>query len=92
MKNSEYPKYGYSGENIEDLKIPFACLATDIQAHQPVYINSGNIYDAIRASIAIPSVFTPVIRDNMVLVDGGVLNNIPIDYAIKLIRKIKYLQ
>ena len=71
------------GENIEDLKIPFACLATDIQAHQPVYINSGNIYDAIRASIAIPSVFTPVIRDNMVLVDGGVLNNIPIDYAIK---------
>lgn len=71
------------GMNIEDLKIPFCCIATDLYSQQSVVLKTGKIYDAIRASIAIPSVFTPVSKDNMLLVDGGVLNNIPVNFAIK---------
>lgn len=71
------------GMNIEDLPIPFCCVATDLLSQKSVVLNEGKIYEAIRASIAIPSVFTPVRKDNMLLVDGGVLNNIPVDYAIK---------
>lgn len=71
------------GGDIEELNIPYRAIATDIQTQQSVILDSGNIYDAIRASIAIPTVFTPIVKDDMILVDGGVLNNIPIDYAIR---------
>lgn len=71
------------GMNIEELPIPFCCVATDLYTQQSVVLNKGKIYDAIRASIAIPSVFTPVRRDGMLLVDGGVLDNIPVDFAIR---------
>lgn len=70
-------------EKIEDLKIPFRCLATDLQSQKAVVLDSGEIYKAIQASIAIPGVFPPVRKDNMLLVDGGVLNNIPTNFAIK---------
>lgn len=71
------------GMNIEDLPIPFCCVATDIYSQQSIVLNQGKIYEAIRASIAIPSVFTPVKKGDMLLVDGGVLDNIPVDFAIK---------
>lgn len=71
------------GVNIEELPIPFCCVATDMYSQQSVVLDKGRIYDAIRASIAIPSIFTPVRRDGMLLVDGGVLDNIPVDFAIK---------
>lgn len=71
------------GMNIEELPIPFCCVATDLYTQQSVVLDKGKIYDAIRASIAIPSVFTPVRRDGMLLVDGGVLDNIPVDFAIR---------
>lgn len=71
------------GMNIEELPIPFCCVATDLYTQQSVVLDKGRIYDAIRASIAIPSVFTPVRRDGMLLVDGGVLDNIPVDFAIR---------
>lgn len=71
------------GMNIEDLSIPFCCVATDLYSQSSVVLNKGLIYDAIRASIAIPSIFTPVKKDGMLLVDGGVLDNIPVDFAIK---------
>lgn len=65
--------------NIEDLKIPFSITATDIVNRKEVVFTTGSFYDAVRASIAIPSVFTPVKTDNGLLVDGGILNNIPIN-------------
>ncbi len=57
------------------LPIPFLCLATDVVTSKKVVFRSGYLPDAIRASIAIPSVFTPVKTDTAVLVDGGVVRN-----------------
>lgn len=70
-----------SDKKIEDLKIFYAAVAVDILNKKEVVFSKGSIYEAIRASIAIPTVFTPVKVDNALLVDGGVLNNIPINHA-----------
>lgn len=64
---------------IEDLPIPYAAIAADIINKKEVIFTSGSIYDAIRASIAIPSVLTPVKTNDGYLVDGGVINNIPVN-------------
>jgi len=64
--------------NIEDLPIPYSASAVDIVHHKEVVFRSGSLYDAIRASIAIPTVFTPVRKNGGILVDGGVMNNVPI--------------
>jgi len=63
---------------IEDLPISFTAVTTDIDNGREVWINRGSLFDAIRASIAIPSVFTPVKYHGRTLVDGGVLNPVPI--------------
>ena len=63
---------------IEDLPISFTAVASDIDNGREVWINKGSLFDAIRASIAIPSVFTPVKYHGRTLVDGGVLNPVPI--------------
>lgn len=64
--------------NIEDLPIPFSATAADITNHKEIVYRSGSLYKAIRASVAIPTVLTPVIENDAVIVDGGVLNNVPI--------------
>ena len=63
----------------EALKIPFLVVATDFWNSQQVVFSSGNLLPAIRASMAIPYVFSPVILDGRVLVDGGLVNNVPHD-------------
>jgi NTE family protein len=68
---------------IEKLKIPYAAVAANIISKKEVVFTSGNILDAIRASVAIPSVITPVKTNNGLLVDGGVLNNIPINHVAR---------
>ncbi|HPE34996.1 MAG TPA: patatin-like phospholipase family protein [Bacteroidales bacterium] len=67
--------------NIEDMPIPFAAVATDILHEKEVVFTKGSFYEAARASIAIPAVFTPVKYADTILVDGGILNPIPIDYV-----------
>ena len=67
--------------NIEELKIHYAATATDIINNKEVVFTKGSVYEAIRASIAIPTVITPVKRDNTLLVDGGVMNSIPIQHV-----------
>ena len=67
--------------NIEDLKINYAATATDILRKEEVIFTKGSLYKAIRASISIPTVFTPVKTENALLVDGGVINNIPINHV-----------
>ena len=57
---------------IEDLPIPFCVVATDLKAGKEVLITKGSLFQAIRASISIPSFYEPVQRDGMILVDGGV--------------------
>ncbi|KJF44853.1 patatin-like phospholipase family protein [Draconibacterium sediminis] len=63
---------------IEDLPIPFSATAVDLKHREEVVFTKGSLFNAIRASISIPSVFTPVTSENSVLVDGGVMNNLPI--------------
>ena len=67
--------------NIEELPIPYAAVATDIKNRREVVFTQGSLYDAIRASIAIPSVITPVKTSDGILVDGGVMNNIPVNHV-----------
>ena len=62
---------------IADLPIPFTAVATDIVKHQEVWLDSGNLFDVVRASIAVPGVFTPKKINGRVLVDGGLLNPLP---------------
>jgi len=66
-------------KNIEDLKIPFVAVAADLLNKKEVVFTSGSIWDAIRASVAIPTVITPIATKTALLVDGGVLNNIPVN-------------
>ena len=67
---------------IEDLPIGFTAVATDLLEQREIWLNKGPLFDAIRASIAIPTVFTPHIYLGRVLVDGGLLNPIPIAPAL----------
>ena len=68
-------------ENIGDLKIPFAAVATDLNRGTRVVIDKGPVSAAVRASCAIPGVFQPVEHEGRLLVDGGVLDNIPVSVA-----------
>jgi len=63
---------------IEDLPIPFTAVATDLIKQKEVWIQRGRLVDAVRASIAIPTVFTPKKIGERYLIDGGVLNPLPI--------------
>ncbi len=64
--------------DFSQLDIPFACVATNVESGEPVVMKDGNLITAIRASMAIPSVFTTVERNGMKLIDGGVVNNFPV--------------
>jgi len=65
--------------NIEDLPIPFTAVATDVVNQQEVVFSKGKLKDAIRASVSIPSVLEPFIINGKTLIDGGILNPIPLD-------------
>ncbi len=72
--------HSFTGDvNIEDMRVPFMTVATDICNHEEVYFTRGNLYEALRACTAIPGVFTPVLLDNRLLVDGAVLNPLPLN-------------
>ena len=73
---------GYHDErDFGELPIPFACVATDLVSGNEVVFNKGILPIAMRASMSIPGVFTPVKTDDMMLVDGGMRNNFPVDVA-----------
>ena len=64
---------------IEDLPIPYCAVATDLKAGKEVVFCKGSLFEAIRASISLPSFYAPVVRDDMILIDGGVMNPIPLN-------------
>ena len=66
-------------ETFEDLEIPFRVVATDFWSEKQVVISSGPLLPAVKASMAIPGIFPPSLIDGRVLVDGGVVNNVPWD-------------
>ena len=68
---------------IEDLPIPYCAVATDLKAGREVVFNKGSLFDAIRASISLPSFYEPVQRDGMILIDGGVINPIPMNRVVR---------
>ncbi len=65
--------------NIEELDIPYVAVAADIKNMKEVILDKGDLFEAVRASIAIPTIFTPVKKEGMLLVDGGVVNPVPIN-------------
>ena len=67
--------------NIEDLPVPYVAMATDIVRDQEVRFDRGSLHEAIRASISIPMLFRPLRKDGMVLIDGGILNPLPLSHA-----------
>lgn len=67
--------------SFDDLPVPCAVTAVDLVRGQPVVLNQGPLVDALLATIALPGVFPPVRRGDQLLVDGGVLNNVPVDVA-----------
>lgn len=69
--------------NIEDLDIPFKALATDLNAQKEIVFTHGSLYRALRASSSIPAVVMPTEFENMELLDGGILNPLPINFADK---------
>ncbi|WP_415891871.1 patatin-like phospholipase family protein [Neptuniibacter sp. PT8_73] len=64
--------------NIEDFEIDYTAVAADIAHQKEVWYQKGSLLDAIRASVAVPGLFTPVVKEGRVLVDGGILNPLPI--------------
>jgi NTE family protein len=70
------------GETVfTDLKIPFACTAVDIHTSQEVYLNEGRVLDAVLATIAVPGIFPPKMRGEAELIDGAILDPVPVNLA-----------
>ncbi|MDR2906378.1 MAG: patatin-like phospholipase family protein [Bacteroidales bacterium] len=68
----------YETPNFSDLKIPFFCVGTDIMSGEYTVLDTGNLARSVRASMAVPTVFSPIEIDGQLLVDGGVINNFPV--------------
>jgi NTE family protein len=67
---------------IEDLEMPFACVATELGTGREVWLREGSLLDACRASIAMPGMFAPSrMKENQLLVDGGLVNPVPVSLA-----------
>jgi NTE family protein len=72
-----FPESGIA--SFDDLPIPFRCVATDMQTGDPIVLHDGSLAQAIRASMAIPGIFTPVNIGGKLLADGGMVQNIPVE-------------
>lgn len=81
LKFSELFFHVYNVRNFNELHIPFKCMATDLETGKLVVMDTGSITSAIRATMAIPSVFYAVQRDSLRLVDGGLVRNFPVKNA-----------
>lgn len=68
----------FDDQGIEHLAKKFACVATDLGDGSEVWLKEGKVIDAVRASIALPGLFTPQLKDGRLLVDGGLVNPIPV--------------
>jgi len=76
------PVHGINDFN--DFPIPFSCIATNIATGEPVTLNHGSLAMSMRASMAIPSIFTPIVIDDQLLVDGGLVRNFPVQEVIDM--------
>ncbi len=68
----------YEDRGIEGLSRPYACVATELYTGREIWLRRGPVLDAVRASIALPGLFTPALVDGRLLVDGGLVNPVPV--------------
>ncbi len=73
----EFFRKTFPHDKFEDLPIPFAAVACDLETGDEIVLTEGDLIEAVRASCAIPGVFAPVIKDGKMLIDGGVISNVP---------------
>ncbi len=78
VKIEEFVRQHVKGISFADLKIPFAAVATDLYAAEQLVMDRGDLIEAVRASISMPGIFTPVEREGRLLVDGGLVNPVPV--------------
>ena len=71
----------FNGRSIAQLNMPFAAVATELDSGRESWLQDGSVVDAVRASIAIPGIFTPVLHNGVWLVDGGLSNPVPVSVA-----------
>ncbi|MBI3669670.1 MAG: patatin-like phospholipase family protein [Acidobacteria bacterium] len=69
--------------SFEELRIPLAIVATDLESGETLILDSGDLIEAILASTALPGLFPPIARGGRMTVDGGLSNNVPIDLAVE---------
>ena len=74
----EFFRKHFNDEGIEGLGLPFACVATELSSGREVWLREGPVIDAVRASIALPGLFTPSQLNDRLLVDGGLVNPVPV--------------
>ena len=72
---------GFADRPIEELAVPFAAVATSLHNGAEIWLRRGSTLDAVRASIAVPGLFAPVLCEGSVLVDGGLVNPVPVSLA-----------
>lgn len=77
----EFFRTDFIDRPIHELSMPFAAVATSLNSGAEVWLRTGSTLDAVRASIALPGLFTPVLHDGVVLVDGGLVNPVPVSLA-----------
>ena len=68
----------FEDREIAELPIPYGAIATELNSGRELWLRQGNVLEAVRASCAMPGLFTPVVRDGIVLVDGGLVNPVPV--------------
>lgn len=83
-KTLEFLKKLFNEEKIENLKVPFAAVATDVNTAEEIVFESGDVSAAVRASISVPLVYSPVLYEGRLLVDGGVSCPVPVEIAKKM--------
>ena len=74
----EFMRSRFGLQDISTLPVPYGAVATELSSGREVWLREGHVLDAVRASIAIPGVFAPVLRDGELLVDGGLVNPVPV--------------
>lgn len=77
----DFFRSNFSDTDIGELPIPFGAVATELATGREIWLREGKVLDAVRASIALPGLFTPVERDGRLIVDGGLVNPIPVSLA-----------
>ena len=73
-----------AGKSLGDVEIPFAAVAADLETGERVVLREGSLYEGVVASTSVPGVFSPVAYDGQYLIDGGVVDKLPVDVVIDM--------